>query len=87
MYKQYKKYNENECIMNYIILLSIPTGGLCGGLIYFMWEDFYDIKIRKIRRYPRALNSWKQLLNRGFVAGSLYAYLGTSIVDYLIESL
>ena len=32
-----------------------------------LWEDFYDIQIRKIRRYPRALNSWKQLLNRGFV--------------------
>lgn len=77
--------------MNYFILLSIPTGGFSGGLLYFMWEDIYDIQIMKTRYYPRALNSWKQLLNRGFVAGaltgSLYAYLGMPIVNYIMEKL
>ena len=82
---------KEECIMNYFILLSIPIGGFSGGLLYFMWEDIYDIQIMETRYYPRALNSWKQLLNRGFVAGaltgSLYAYLGMPIVNYIMEKL
>lgn len=82
---------KEECIMNYFILLSIPTGGFSGGLLYFVWEDIYDIQIKRTRHYPRALNSWKQLLNRGFIAGvltgSLYSYLGMPIVDYLIQNL
>ena len=77
--------------MNYFILLSIPIGGFSGGLLYFMWEDIYDIQIMETRYYPRGLNSWKQLLNRGFVAGaltgSLYAYLGMPIVNYIMEKL
>ena len=82
---------KEQCIMNYFILLSIPTGGFSGGLLYFMWEDIYDIQIKRTRFNTRALNSWKQLLNRGFVAGaltgSLYAYLGMPIVNYIMEKL
>ena len=77
--------------MNYFILLSIPIGGFSGGLLYFMWEDIYDTQIKRTRFNTRALNSWKQLLNRGFVAGaltgSLYAYLGMPIVNYIMEKL
>ena len=75
--------------MNYFKLLSIPFSAFGGGLLEFTLTDFYLMCIKKTRSFPRALNSWKQLLNKGFICGILisllYIYLDMPIISYYLK--
>ena len=73
-------------MLNTFLITSVV--GVCGGVMYFMSEDLYNIYITKERRFVRKFE-FNDIFNPGFLIGiyigGLKCYYGKPILEALLD--